>query len=134
MRLAKSECLEGNLDILSAEALAVLLGLRSAALFSFLNLWVEFDSQILVKAIIKGGYELSPQSSLISKIKGLISTLGVRGFTHVHRSQNKLAHNLASFAIKEGVSSVWESVPPVWLKRLLDMGLLGCNPLVPLAS
>lgn len=50
-----------------------------AVQFGFYNFWVEYDSQVLVKAINSGGFDLSPQSALLTEIRALIVSLSVRG-------------------------------------------------------
>lgn len=127
MVIAKSSLKMGGLDPLSAEAYAMLVGLRSAIDFGLNNLWVESDSQLLVKAINEGGLDFAPQGSLLNDIRLSLERLMIRGVIFAPRSKNKVAHNLVAYALNSNMDNFWEANSPLWLFSLLESDTSDCS-------
>lgn len=67
--MAKADRMAGCLDVLSAEALAMLCGLKCVADLGLQNVWVESDSQVLITTLKNDKLHLSPQGDILAEIK-----------------------------------------------------------------
>ena len=93
-------------DALEAELCACMEGLSFSIQRSDLTVQVEMDSLMAVKLIQASDIDRSVYSSVIKKIRYLLS---LRDFciTHVNRSQNKVSDSIARFARLEGRTMTW---------------------------
>lgn len=67
---------------------------------------IELDSLVAVKMIQGHEIDRSLYSSLVKKIKYLLSLRGT-SITHISRSQNKVSNSSANFARLEGRTMTW---------------------------
>lgn len=124
---ASADFVDAPLDVLSIEALGLLNGLKIAEARGFVNFEVELDAINLVNAIHGNSLNFSPQGAIIEEIRKLVVKLKIANIHYAPRSQNKVAHNIANYAINEGGSFFWESNPPNWLNLLLDADVVDCS-------
>ncbi|KAK6116358.1 hypothetical protein DH2020_049820 [Rehmannia glutinosa] len=101
---------EGN--ITTMEGLAVLFAIRSALEAGFVEFQIESDSKCLIDSIQgKGGAECSNEV-IVGDVIHLAKVANCKGFFHVHREGNKLAHMLAHFPLDIDASLFWfEELP-----------------------
>ncbi|KAK9990631.1 hypothetical protein SO802_025616 [Lithocarpus litseifolius] len=80
------------------EVLAARGALRFAMDLGFNKVFVEGDSEIIIKALNQGGLSSSSFGHIIKDIKVLSSLLGNVIFSHTRRQGNRVAHGLARLA------------------------------------
>ena len=74
---------------------------------------LEFDSLVLVSALIKNSTYLSTDGLLLDDIRFYASFFNQLLYSHVKREGNKVAHKLAKHALCISNFLVWmEDVPP----------------------
>ena len=101
-------------DVLLAEAWAVRDGLVEAIEAGYHNIIVECDSLGLVSLINFEEMVLSEVRAFIDDIRSLSTSVTAK-VQYIFREGNKLAHELANFALKSSCSKIWDSDFPSWL-------------------
>ncbi|XWS44556.1 hypothetical protein CRYUN_Cryun15aG0056500 [Craigia yunnanensis] len=103
---------------LHAEIKAILFSLEEALNNSFLSLMIESDSLLAIQEIMKQHGSFYVWEGIISDIINLSLECSFCSFTHIRRSVNGFAHNLAKLCTELGAYKVWgNSSPPLF-----------CNP------
>lgn len=91
-----------------AEAMAAFDGIRLAYEFGIHSIWLEVDSEVLVK-IIKGEYHIPWEIwYIIQQIKDFMGRMMVQ-VSHILREGNQVADGLANWAVKTRHSHVFQS-------------------------
>ena len=102
------------------EALAASTTLEFVAKLGFSRAILETDSLVLSNALRNNGPYLSSFGLLIEDIRCNASLFNQLLYSHVKRSGNKVAHNLARHSISISDFSVWmETVPPPFVSLVL---------------
>ncbi|KAL8457911.1 hypothetical protein ACS0TY_035682 [Phlomoides rotata] len=101
-----TEKLIGDLDVDSAEAMAVLHAVRWAKDQNVRSLILETDSQLIFKALQVPKPDLSFFGAIVREILSLVS------FSWIRRVGNSVAHSLASLARTIDASLFSVSLPP----------------------
>ena len=111
--------LESCLDVWSAEAWAILVGLRAVLEKNFLPVVVESDALSVVLSLQSVDKLRSDISKIFDDIFSLSQGRPVT-FEYVNRSANVVAHNLTCFAFSYNHSETWDSAFPRWLYDLVS--------------
>ena len=94
------------------EALAALKALQFAYDLSFQNAILERDSLGLIQALKAKDHNLSPLGLLVEDVKLFANNFVSLSYSHIKRSGNSVAHNLAKHAIRIPDFQVWmEDIP-----------------------
>lgn len=93
--VALAKFVESLCEVVDAEAMALLSGLKIVGDMGFQNIRVESDSQILVKAIHENSVLQSQIRVILQEIKEWMICIHILGFTFITRSCNEVAHRLA---------------------------------------
>ena len=98
---------------LEIEAMAASSVLSFASQLGFHRGILEFDSLVLVSALLKNSTYLSTDGLLLDDIRFYASFFNQLLYSHVKREGNKVAHKLAKHALCISDFLVWmEDVPP----------------------
>ena len=98
---------------LEIEAMAASTALSFASQLGFHRGILEFDSLVLVSALLKNSTYLSTDGLLLDDIRFYASFFNQLLYSHVKREGNKVAHKLAKHALCISDFLVWmEDVPP----------------------
>ena len=98
---------------LQAELMAVAFGLEIAKEISFPSISVESDSLLAIQEILKQNDTFCRWECTISDILDLSLAFDSCNFTHVRRTANRCAHNVANLPCVLGNFMVWRnSTPP----------------------
>lgn len=115
--------LPGNFSVSETEALAVEAGVLLAKELGLQQVILESDSLIVVQEI--SSKDVSRETSHITQ--GILCILECSSswqIRHVKREFNKVAHELAHYAICNEASQVWEGVSPSVVRLLIHQEML----------
>jgi len=121
--LAGSGRLRAVHDALSAEGEACLMALKAAMEVGISHVIIETDSLILIKAIQSNSFDRAPAGAIIKEIRELLALHFVPlKFTHVPRSCNRSAHELAhsGWSRDPDLPAIWYDPLPNSVLSLLD--------------
>ncbi|XP_074360474.1 uncharacterized protein LOC141700662 [Apium graveolens] len=102
-----SKPLEGNLNVFHAEALALLVGLRWVQMIGLPVKFFFSDSLSMVQALNNTNAYHNELGILLSDIKILLTEFPEASVSHVNRSYNVVAHNLAKQALVLDAEVSW---------------------------
>jgi ribonuclease HI len=119
MWASRSRTVRGCLDPITGELLAALMVVHLCREMGIQNALFEGDAKVVVEAITSGDLDESSRGHLLEDIR--VSLRGVPRWklNFVRREGNKVAHQLAAWALREEVNKVWLYHPPIWLQSLL---------------
>lgn len=111
--------LNGCKDVLLTEAPAMREGLQLLAANQHINVLIESDSEVLVRAINNHEVMFSEVGIIITDCSFLLSSISNARCSYVRRSVNKAADAIAKVACSFTERSLWNSVEPRHFHRFL---------------
>ncbi|XP_019155730.1 PREDICTED: uncharacterized protein LOC109152486 [Ipomoea nil] len=118
---AKNGRLGSERDPFVAEALAVMAALTWLKEQSLNNIFLESDCLNLCTAFNSVTVDFSYVGLIVKQCQSIAKDIGTVNVSHVKRSANRVAHELARAAGSISGPEVWSSVPPACIFDLLSL-------------
>ena len=104
-----------QIGVPEAEAKAILFGMTTAAALNYKEIYVQSDSQKIIKMLAQTHSPTTELGMLVEEIKCLSNSFVSCDFSFIPRSCNIPAHKLAKYSLKFNSSVVWLDEAPPWL-------------------
>ena len=118
MVAARGVLLNASYDVETTEALAIEVGILLATELKLPQVLIELDSLIAVQVVNSGSCH-GIMGPVIHGVLNLLNQFKSWKVLHLKRDYNKVAHELAQYARKAGMSQTWFGSEPPWLHNLL---------------
>ena len=118
MVAARGILLNASYDMETTEALAIEAGILLATKMKLPQVLIESDSLIAVQALNSGSCH-GIMGLVIHGVLNLLNQFRSWKVLHLKRDYNKVAHELAQYARKAGMSQTWIGSKAPWLHNLL---------------
>ncbi|XP_019167881.1 PREDICTED: uncharacterized protein LOC109163586 [Ipomoea nil] len=115
---AKCNRLLGEEDPFTAEVLGVKEALTWIKSQAFSNVMIESDCLNFCTAFNSCFSDFSYVGLIVKQCKSIAMDIGNVSVSHIKRSVNRVAHELARATVSRAVSGVWTSVPPDCISHL----------------
>jgi ribonuclease HI len=103
---------KGCLEPAGAEALALLLAIQTCREMGYSKLHLEGDAKAVIDAVQSTEVDRSWMGHLIEDAKVELQAVLHWQLTFVRHEGNKVAHNLAKFALTHSTAETWHDMPP----------------------
>jgi ribonuclease HI len=103
---------KGCLEPAGAEALALLLAIQMCREMGYSKLHLEGDAKAVIDAVHSTEVDRSWMGHLIEDVKVELQAVLYWQLTFVRREGNKVAHDLAKFALTHSTAETWHDMPP----------------------